>query len=46
MHIIFDKTTYVALGTRYKLQGAQFYNLIIDNHDDMCHIKILGIAYL
>ena len=33
MHINFDKTTYIVLGTRYKLRDAQFLNLIIDNHD-------------
>ena len=33
MHIIFDKTTYMVLGTRYKLHDTQFLNLIIDNHD-------------
>ena len=33
MHINFDKTTYMVLGTRYKLRDAQFLNLIIDNHD-------------
>ena len=33
MHINFDKTTYMVLGTRYKLNDAQILNLIIDNHD-------------
>ena len=33
MHINFDKTTYMVLGTRYKLRDAQFLNLIIDNQD-------------
>ena len=45
MHINFDKTTYMVLGTRYKLQDAQFLNLIIDNHD-VKHVsqqKLLGL---
>ena len=33
MHINFDKTTYMVLGTHYKLQDALFLNLIIDNND-------------
>ena len=45
MHINFDKTTYMVLGTRYKIQDAQFLNLIIDNHD-VKHVsqqKLLGL---
>ena len=45
MHLNFDKTTYILLGTRYKLQDAHFLNLIIDNHD-VKHVsqqKLLGL---
>ena len=45
MHINFDKATYMVLGTRYKLQDAQFLHLIIDNHD-IKHVsqqKLLGL---
>ena len=45
MHINFDRTTYMALGIRYTLQGAHFLNLTIDN-DDVIHVsqqKFLGL---
>ena len=35
----------MVLGTRYKLQDAQFLNLIIDNHDVKHVSKITGRAY-
>ena len=41
MHINFDKATYMVLGTRYKLQDAQFLNLIIDNY--VSQQNILGL---
>ena len=37
----------MVLGTRYKLQNAQFFNLIIDNHD-VKHVsqqKLLGLQF-
>ena len=45
MHINFDKTTYMVLGSRYKLHDAQFLNLIIDNHDvkRVSQQKLLGL---
>ena len=45
MHIHFDKTSHMVLGTQYKLQDAQFLNLIIDNHN-VKHVsqqKLLGL---
>ena len=44
-HINFDKTTFMALGTRYKLKDAQILNLIIDNHDvkQVSRQKLLGL---
>ena len=33
MHLNFDKTTNMILGTRYKLQDAQYLKLIIENYD-------------
>ena len=45
IYINFDKTTYMVLGTQYKLQDAQFLNLLIDAHD-VKHVpqqKLLGL---
>ena len=42
MHINFDKTTYMVLGTRYKLQDTKFLYLITDNHD-VSQQKFMGL---
>ena len=48
MHIHFYKSTYMILGTRYKLQDAQFLNLIIDNHyvKHVSQQKLLGFKLM
>ena len=45
MHINFDKTTYIVLGTQYELQDAQFLNLIMDDHNvkQVSQQKLLGL---